>query len=398
MADSAVAITVGTGTNIDTRTEATNGNHRQVVVLGDPSTNAGVAPVDATNGLTVDLGTNNDVTVTGTVTANLSATDNTVLDNIETATEATQAAVETIDNAISGSEMQVDVVGALPAGTALLGKVGIDQVTANANEVVTKTGSVTTEANSSAIKTAVEALDNSVDGNYLNVNANIAGTDIVGGAGAVAAGVQRVTLASDDPAVASLGTLDNAISGSEMQVDVVASLPAGTNAIGKLAANSGVDIGDVDVLSIAAGNNNIGDVDVASIAAGNNNIGDVDVASIANGSINGPAAPVIDSYTHASINLNAGANQVLVSSSASHQIWVYGFGFTVNAAGSVSFQDEDDTAITGVMPIAANGGMVVAPSGNFAMPIWKLATDKDLEVDVVTSELDGWIDYAIVNA
>ena len=43
--------------------------------------------------------------------------------------------------------------------------------------------------------------------------------------------------------------LDNAISGSEMQVDVVASLPAGSAAIGKLAANSGVDIGDVDVTS-----------------------------------------------------------------------------------------------------------------------------------------------------
>ena len=55
MADTAVAITAGTGTNIDTRTEATNGNHRQVVVLGDPSTNAGVAPVDATKGLAVDL-------------------------------------------------------------------------------------------------------------------------------------------------------------------------------------------------------------------------------------------------------------------------------------------------------------------------------------------------------
>jgi hypothetical protein len=47
--------------------------------------------------------------------------------------------------------------------------------------------------------------------------------------------------------------LDNAISGTEMQVDVVAALPAGTNAIGKLAANSGVDIGDVDVTSIAPG-------------------------------------------------------------------------------------------------------------------------------------------------
>ena len=54
--------------------------------------------------------------------------------------------------------------------------------------------------------------------------------------------------------------LDNAISGSEMQVDVVAALPAGTNAIGKLAANSGVDIGDVDVTSISAGTNIIGKV------------------------------------------------------------------------------------------------------------------------------------------
>ena len=51
----------------------------------------------------------------------------------------------------------------------------------------------------------------------------------------------------------SVETLDNAISGSEMQVDVVGSLPAGNNAIGKLSANSGVDIGDVDVTSAVSG-------------------------------------------------------------------------------------------------------------------------------------------------
>jgi hypothetical protein len=38
---------------------------------------------------------------------------------------------------------------------------------------------------------------------------------------------------------------------TELQVDIVGALPAGTNAIGKLAANSGVDIGDVDVASVA---------------------------------------------------------------------------------------------------------------------------------------------------
>lgn len=44
MADSHVDIANPSG-NADTRTEATNGNFRQVVVLGDPSTNAAVATV-----------------------------------------------------------------------------------------------------------------------------------------------------------------------------------------------------------------------------------------------------------------------------------------------------------------------------------------------------------------
>lgn len=45
MADSTVAITEGAGKNIDTRTESTNSQHRQVVVLGDPALNANVAAV-----------------------------------------------------------------------------------------------------------------------------------------------------------------------------------------------------------------------------------------------------------------------------------------------------------------------------------------------------------------
>lgn len=81
------------------------------------------------------------------------------------------------------------------------------------------------------------------------------------------------TIDADTGAIkTAVETLDNAISGSEMQVDVVAALPAGNN-----------NIGDVDVASIAAGDNNIGNVDVVTLPAlpaGNNNIGDVDVASL----------------------------------------------------------------------------------------------------------------------
>jgi hypothetical protein len=69
----------------------------------------------------------------------------------------------------------------------------------------------------------------------------------------------------------------------ELLVQVNTALPAGTNAIGKLSANSGVDIGDVDITSIAAGDNNIGNVDIVTmpnvtLAAGTNTnevVGDV---------------------------------------------------------------------------------------------------------------------------
>lgn len=119
---------------------------------------------------------------------------------------------------------------------------------------------------------------------------------------------------------------------------------------------------------------------------------------VGGGATVGPGAPTIDSYTHVAINLAAGADQSLVAApGASKQIWVYGLGFTVNAAGTVSFQDSDDTALSGIMPIAANGGMVNAPSGNFAMPLWKVATNKALECDIITSELDGWICYGIIS-
>ena len=161
------------------------------------------------------------------------------------------------------------------------------------------------DADTDAIKTSVQLLDNAVDGNYLNVNANIAGTDFVGGAGSVGGGVQRVTLASDDPAVVDLAAIevlltaanvdhaanevlltgidadtnaiktaveiiDNAISGSEMQVDVVASLPAGSAAIGKLAANSGVDIGDLHIKNNipCTGATNLGKAEDAAHSSG----------------------------------------------------------------------------------------------------------------------------------
>lgn len=61
--------------------------------------------------------------------------------------------------------------------------------------------------------------------------------------------VDYATSAKQDTIITAVQTVAAAVS-TEMQVDVVAALPAGTNAIGKLAANSGVDIGDVDVTTM----------------------------------------------------------------------------------------------------------------------------------------------------
>lgn len=123
------------------------------------------------------------------------------------------------------------------------------------------------------------------------------------------------------------------------------------------------------------------------------------VADINSSAIVGPSDPTIDSYTTISINLTTGANQVLVSSAADKQIWVYGYAFTCGDADgqTVSLQDEDDTAITGVMEFSQYGGISVPPSGNFAMPVFKLATNKDLEIDITGGDLDGWLAYAIVS-
>ena len=158
----------------------TLGSHKGMMMMGF----AGTQSVDADDAGAIAMETDgsvhihdggNTITVDGTVTANLSATDNAVLDNILTKNTEIDAVLDTMD------------------------------------------------ADTGAIKTAVEIID-------------------------------------------------NAISGSEMQVDVVASLPAGSAAIGKLAANSGVDIGDVDVTSLPASTNTlevVGDAAEDAAAAGN---------------------------------------------------------------------------------------------------------------------------------
>jgi hypothetical protein len=108
----------------------------------------------------------------------------------------------------------------------------------------------------------------------------------------------------------------------------------------------------------------------------------------------------IDSLSSAAVNLAAStADQELVGApGAGKQIWVYGLFMMANtAAGTITLQDEDDTALSGTMAVSDEGGFVLPPSGNFAMPWFKVATNKALEADTGACTCDGIITYAIVS-
>ncbi len=126
----------------------TLGTSKGVMMMGFAGTqsvnanDAGAIAMDTDGAIHISDG-GNTITVDGTVTANLSATDNAVLDAI-------QAAVEVIDNAISGSEMQVDIVSSATLTVDL-----------GSNNDVTATGNVAHDAADSGnpVKLGHKAVD-----------------------------------------------------------------------------------------------------------------------------------------------------------------------------------------------------------------------------------------------
>ena len=201
-------------------------------------------------------------------------------------------ALQVLDNAIAGTEMQVDVVAALPAGTNNIGDVDVLTIAAGDNNIG-NVDIVTLPATTVAGATAKTA---DLDSGAGTDTVSIAGVAVAAAGGAIAitgdatngldVDVTRVTgtVTVDGSGVtqpvshAALTELAAAINASsQMDVNIAASaatltvashavtnagtfavqvdaaLPAGTNAIGKLAANTGVDIGDVDVTSVIPG-------------------------------------------------------------------------------------------------------------------------------------------------
>lgn len=230
MADN-VTITQGTGTDIAADEISSVKYQRVKLVEGADGVNDG--DISSANPLPVEL-----TDVDGTAAADITAI---------------KTACEILDNAISGSEMQVDVV-TLPAITAT--NLDIRDLT-NASDSVAIYGSDDGGTTKRIIETdsggAVAIQDG---GNTITVDGTVtanAGTNLNTSALALETGGNLATIAGDTTSIDGKITACN--TGA---VTISAALPAGTN-----------NIGDVDVASIAAGDNNIGNVDIVSLPAGN---------------------------------------------------------------------------------------------------------------------------------
>ncbi len=104
-------------------------------------------------------------------------------------------------------------------------------------------------------------------------------------------------------------------------------------------------------------------------------------------------------YQSAVVNLAAATdNQELVAAPASgFQIKVYGLHISSAGAGSIELQDEDNTLLTGIIPVGANGGFIwqIAPA---AAPWITVADNKALDAKTVggSATMDGVIVFAVV--
>tara|TARA_R110002012_G_scaffold291795_1_gene486455 strand:+ start:54 stop:1019 length:966 start_codon:yes stop_codon:yes gene_type:complete len=151
-------------------------------------------------------------------------------------TVADGSGTNTVPLVDAAGNLQIDIVSStLPSGGATAANQST--IIGHVDGVETLLGTI--DSDTDAIKTSLGNIDNSVDGNYLNVNMNLAGSDAQAGEGTISATTQRVTIATDDDGVAHLATIAGAVS-TQMQVDVVAALPAGSNTIGV------VDLGSTD--------------------------------------------------------------------------------------------------------------------------------------------------------
>ena len=325
--DSNGAISVGGSHVSDFDNSESTSNVTSFGIAAPGASGPVVIPGSGTDGLLVNLGSNNDVSVG---TSLLHVAGRTTI-----ATPGTATALL----ADSDGHLQVDV---LSSKLTHINNTAVDANSGNKSDGTQRVVIADNDTNLSAIKTAVELIDDAVatdkiaiagrttittpatatallvDSNgHLQVDVltstltTIGSTAVAVNSGAKDNGTQRVVIATDDVNISNLSSVvetanaaitdpdtttkvsmigavvDNVLAAAStpyadgdaaplkvtatgaLHVDPGAvSLGAGSEVIGKLALNDGVDIGDVDVTSISAGANLIGDVGIQGRTTG----------------------------------------------------------------------------------------------------------------------------------
>lgn len=253
-----IELNAGTGGATIATDDAGAAGHVQVVKLAI-STDGSATPIpaDATTGLFVDVKAS--ALPTGAATAAKQDTEISWLDQIAASTSdtsigtaASAASLAIMDDWDETDRAKVNIVagqagvtagaGAVAANTPRVTLASDDPGVSLLNSIDTDTGNIATST--AAAATAAQVMDDWDESDRAKVNPIVGQAGIAAGTGVDGATVPRVTLATN------------------------VALPAGTNGIGKLTANSGVDIGDVDVTSISAGANAIGNVGIIPRTSG----------------------------------------------------------------------------------------------------------------------------------
>lgn len=304
MADN-VNITLGDGTGVIAADEIASAKYQRVKLIqgadgvndGDVSsaaplnvtlangsvpshavTNAGTFAVQAAQSGTWTVQPGNTANTTAwkvdgsAVTQPVSLTSTTITGTVAVTQSGTwdEVGINDSGNSITVDNAQLSVVGGGTEATAMrvtiasdsTGVLSVDDnggaLTVDGTVAATQSGTWTVQpgntANTTAWKVDASSVAVPVTDNSGSLTVDYATT----GSG-TATGALRVELPTNGTGViATVGAV----------TAITNALPAGTNAIGKLSANSGVDIGDVDVTSISAGSNLIGDVSLQARTTG----------------------------------------------------------------------------------------------------------------------------------
>jgi hypothetical protein len=339
MADT-LDITAGAGTTI--ATDDVGGVHYQEIKLVNGTK-------DSSTPVAVDIGVK--ANALRVAPAN-DITDATYIGDIkfgeaEPNSAAIKTALELIDNAVDGAYLNVNtnIAGVDFVGGAGAVAAGVQRVTLASDDPAVAL-LTTIDADTGAIKTAVELLDNAVDGNYINVNLNIAGTDVTGGAGAVGATTQRVTLASDDPAVVDLAAIEV----------LLGTIDADTGAI-KTAVEKMDDWDAVhDSAASTDGPQQMAAYDSTKPTAVAN--GDaVRILADAFGRLLPGVEPKRAKAIYDSADATAEGQTVIAAPGAGLKLYITSMIISVDIEGWIKLQDEDSNALTGKMWLKAGGGV-----------------------------------------